>query len=217
MHIYEGILTATQHGREVLVAGALLAAAGTAIGLKKLEPQRLPQAAILSAAFFVISTIHVPLWPTSVHLLLTGLMGVILGWIAFPAVLVALILQAVFFSYGGLTALGVNTLVMASPAVACHYLFRRAVASENAAIVFGGGFSAGAVATLLGALVAIASLALAGKEFQSFGLVFFAAQLPLAAVEGFVAASVAVMIRKVKPELFDATLLAPVAVEYENG
>jgi cobalt/nickel transport system permease protein len=217
MHIYEGVLAASQHGREVLLAGAVLSAAGTAIGLKKLDPQRLPRAAVFSAAFFVISMIHVPLWPTTVHLLLTGLMGVMLGWAAFPVILVALILQAVFFSYGGVTTLGLNTFIMAAPAVACSYLFRRTVASENLAWVYGGGFAAGATAILLCAMLVACSLMLAGKEFDSLGRIFFAGQLPLAAVEGLVSASVIVLIRKVRPELLDAPMLATAHMEFENG
>jgi cobalt/nickel transport system permease protein len=217
MHIYEGVLAATQHGREILIAGAVLSGVGTAIGLKKLDPKRLPQAAVLSAAFFVISMIHVPLWPTTVHLLLTGLMGVMLGWAAFPVILAALILQAAFFSYGGLTTLGLNTFIMAAPAVVCHYLFRRVVVSENVALVYGGGFSAGAIATLLSAMLVACSLMLAGKEFDSLGRIFLAGQLPLAAVEGLVSASVIVLIRKVRPELLDAPTLAPVSLEFKNG
>ena len=42
MHLYEGILTATSGGREVLVAGTLVAAAGTAVGLRRLDYERIP-------------------------------------------------------------------------------------------------------------------------------------------------------------------------------
>ncbi len=110
MHIYEGILAATPAGREVLLAGAAAAAVGTAVGLWRLDYDRIPRTAVLSAAFFVASVIQVPLGPTSVHLLLGGLMGLVLGWSAFPAVLIALLLQAVFFSIGGLTRWGSTRL-----------------------------------------------------------------------------------------------------------
>lgn len=33
----------------------------------------------MTAAFFVASLIHVPIGPTSVHLLLNGLLGVVVG------------------------------------------------------------------------------------------------------------------------------------------
>jgi cobalt/nickel transport system permease protein len=217
MHIYEGVLSASQHGQEVLLAGAALAAAGTALGLKKLEPERLPQAAVFSAAFFVVSMIHVPLWPSSVHLMLTGVMGVMLGWVAFPVVLVALVLQALLFSYGGLTALGINTCIMAAPAVMCHYLYRRAVASEHESLAMCGGFAAGSTAILFAAMLVAGSLILSGKnEFDSLGKIFAILQLPLAVIEGLVTASVVVLVRKVRPELIDARILSPLSLEIEN-
>ena len=70
MHISEGVLSAP-----VLATGAALTAAGCGIGLKKLDYDRVPQVAILTSAFFVASLIHVPIGPSSVHLVLNGLMG----------------------------------------------------------------------------------------------------------------------------------------------
>jgi cobalt/nickel transport system permease protein len=213
MHIAEAILAGTAHGREILAAGAVVAAAGTAVGLRKLDYERVPQVAVLCAAFFVISLIHVPLGPVPAHLVLCGLMGLVLGWAAFPAVLVALALQSVFLSYGGLTALGLNTLVMAVPAVVCWYLFRRAVRSRFEPLVFVTGFLAGAVGMLLGATLAAAALFAAGKSFAPFAQVVLAAHLPMAVVEGLVTGSVVVLLRKVRPELLDAPMLAAVPQE----
>ena len=119
MHISEGVLSPA-----VLGAGAVLAAAGIVIGLRKLDYDRLMTVAILAAAFFVGSLIHVPIGPSSVHLILNGLLGMLLGWAAFPSIFVALMLQAILFQYGGITVLGVNTFNMAFPAVVCYYAFR---------------------------------------------------------------------------------------------
>ena len=126
MHISEGVLSGP-----VLVSGIVLAAGGTAVGLKKLDYDRIPQAGILAAAFFVASLIHVPIGPSNVHLVLNGIVGLLLGWGAFPAILVALILQAIFFQYGGITTLGVNTVIMAVPAVFCFHLFGRLVHKKS--------------------------------------------------------------------------------------
>ncbi len=209
MHIYEGILSVTPHGQEILVAGAIVAAAGTAIGLRKLEPERLPQAGLLSAAFFVASLIQVPLGPSSVHLVLSGLLGLVLGWAAFPAVLMALILQAAFFSIGGVTTLGLNTTIMALPAVVCFYLFRRAVSAHSERIVFVMAFACGATALIIGALITTGVLLFAGKGFAPLAALLLAVHLPSALVEGFVTAGVVVFIRKVRPELLDAPRLVP--------
>ncbi|MGD8881735.1 MAG: energy-coupling factor ABC transporter permease, partial [Desulfobacterales bacterium] len=92
MHISEGVLSGP-----VLISGGALTAAGTAIGLKKLDYDRIAQAGILAAAFFVASLIHVPIGPANAHLILNGLVGLLLGWAAFPVILVALVLQAVLF------------------------------------------------------------------------------------------------------------------------
>lgn len=43
---------------------------GTATGLKELDYDRIPRAAILSASFFVASLVHVPIGLSSVHLIL---------------------------------------------------------------------------------------------------------------------------------------------------
>jgi cobalt/nickel transport system permease protein len=208
VHICEGILLATTQGKVVLGGAALVAAAGTAVGLRRLDYERIPRAAVLSSAFFVISLIHVPLGPTSEHLVLGGLLGLVLGWAAFPAVLVALLLQAVLFSYGGLTTLGLNTLIMALPAVVCHYAFRRAVRSDHETLVFLAGFLAGATAILLGALLSAGSLMAAGRQFAGVGQLVLALHLPVALVEGVVTGSVVVLLRKVRPELLEAPPLA---------
>jgi cobalt/nickel transport system permease protein len=217
MHICEGILAGTPHGQALLLAGAAAAAAGTAIGLRRLDYDRVPQVAVLSAAFFVASLIHVPLGPTSVHLVLGGLLGLVLGWAAVPAVLVALTLQAVFFSFGGLTTLGLNTVVMALPAVACYHLFHSAIRNGSEFWVFWAGFAAGATAIVLGALLTAAALLIAGKEFETFSLMMLAGYLPLALVDGFVTGSVVVLVRKVRPELLNAPLLAPLCPEMSDA
>jgi len=217
MHVFEGVLAGTLHGKEVLAAGMVAAAAGTAVGLVKMDYDRVPRVAVLSSAFFIASMIPLPLPPTTVHATLNGLMGLVLGWAVFPAVLVALTLQAVFFSIGGLTTLGLNTVVMALPGVACHYLFRSMLRSGSEKTVFGVGFAAGATGILLGASLGGASLWVAGKQFETFGYVFVIANLPLATLEGLVTGSVVVLLRKVRPELLDAPLLIPVAQEAIDG
>jgi len=211
MHLYEGILSATSGGREVLAAGWVAAAAGTAVGLYRLDYERSPRTALLSAAFFVASMIQVPVGPSSVHLVLGGLMGLVLGWSTFPAVLSALLLQLVFFSPTGPTTLGVNTVIMALPAVACYYLFRPGVRSGRLPVVFLAASAAGATAILLGAVLSAGALMLSGREFQTAARAVLAVHLPVAVLEGLVTANVIVLVRKVRPEILQAPpLVAPV-------
>lgn len=217
MHIPEGLLSGTPLGLGVLGASTALTVAGTALGLRKLDYERMPRVAMLSSAFFVASLIHVPLGPTSAHLVLNGLLGLVLGWAAFPAILIALFLQAVFFGFGGLTMLGVNTLTMALPAVVSYYLFHGAARSDNDRTAFLAGLGAGAVTTLLGASLLSAALLAAGDGFAPIAKTALAVHLPLAGIEGCVTASAVMFLRKVRPELLEAPLLLPAHLEVSDA
>jgi len=217
MHIYEGILTATPAGQGVLLAGTIAAAAGTMIGLRRLDEDQIPKAAVLGSAFFVASAIQVPMFGSSVHLVLSGLMGLVLGWAIFPTVLVGLVLQVVFFSIAGPTVLGINTLIMALPGVICHYLFRWSVRSNDRWVIFASGLASGSVATILGALMSSAMMILANHSFVLLATGFLTVHVPVAAIEGLVTGSVVVLLRQVRPELLGAPALAPLAQEVADG
>ena len=70
MHISDGVLS-----KEVIIAGGALAASGTFIGLRKIDMDGIPKVAVMTAAFFVASLIHIPIGPTSVHLLFIGILA----------------------------------------------------------------------------------------------------------------------------------------------
>jgi cobalt/nickel transport system permease protein len=194
MHISEGVLSGP-----VLLGGASLTVLGTAIGLKKIDYDQIMTVAILSAAFFIASLIHVPIGPANAHLLLGGLLGVILGWAAFPSILVALLLQAVLFQFGGLTVLGLNTFNMAAPAVLCFYLFRPLLAKGNGS-KFSAAFACGFFAMLLSTILTAGSLALSGEAFENAARVLFYTHLPLMVVEGVITGFAYTFLAKVKPE-----------------
>ncbi|NQU25563.1 MAG: cobalt transporter CbiM [Candidatus Nealsonbacteria bacterium] len=215
MHISEAMLTDSLEGNLALGAGMALAAAGTAVGLRKMDYERIPQVAVLSSAFFVASLIQIP-GPIAVHLVLNGLMGLILGWAVFPAVLIALVLQAVLFLAGGLTAVGVNTVVMALPAIVCYYALNRSARSASEPVAFLAGFAAGATGVLLGIFLAAAALITAGEEFKLLGEGAVLWHLPVAVIDGLITGSAVVFLRKVRPELLEAPLLAN-QVEVTHG
>jgi cobalt/nickel transport system permease protein len=173
-----------------------------------MDYEQVPRVALVTAAFFVVSLIHVPLGVTSVHLVLNGLVGLILGWAAFPALLVALLLQAVLFGHGGILALGVNTLTMALPAVVGYYLFHRIVMTRHAALAFSSAVAAGALAMFLSALLTAAALWLAGEQFELLATAVVGFYLVVAAAEGVITGSVVLFLRKVRPELLETPLLA---------
>lgn len=185
---------------QVLVAGGVLAFAGTAIGLKKIDYDRIVHVAILASAFFVASLIHVNLGPSSVHLILNGVVGLLLGWAAFPAILVALLLQAVFFQYGGITALGVNTLIMATPAVVCYYLFSPFL-NRGKRTVFAVSFMAGAGSVLLSCLFLGFALYFTEKSFLEVSILIITANLPIMIIEGVVTGFMVTFLQRVYPEI----------------
>jgi cobalt/nickel transport system permease protein len=201
MHIADGALAAP-----VLIAGAVATVAGGAIGLRKLTMESIPAAGVLSATFFVASLIHFPVGPSSVHLILNGLAGLVLGWVAFPALLVALLLQAVFFGFGGLTVLGVNALIIAGPAVIMFYTCRRGVMSPNMAVATAWGAVAGAGAIVLTTGFVAAALALSGQQFIVAAELTFFLHIPVMIIEAAVTAFAVYLIRTVRPELFAALM-----------
>jgi len=195
MHISEGVLSAP-----VLLTGYGFAAAGCAVGLKKLDLEKISQAGVLSAAFFIASLIHVPLGPSNVHLIMNGIIGLILGWAAFPVILSALLLQAFIFQFGGLTTLGVNTVIMAVPSVCCHYLFLSMIHSHKTLLI-PASFLCGFLSVLGGAVIAGFSLYLTGDSFKAAAYALMAAHLPVMILEGIITSFSIVFIKKVYPEI----------------
>lgn len=196
MHISEGVLSGP-----VLLSGAALAAAGTAVGLKKLDYDQIAKAGMLSAAFFVASLIHVPLGPTSVHLIMNGVVGLFLGWPAFPAILVALALQAVFFQFGGITTLGVNTTLMALPAVLCYFVFSPLLFNRRPLVVLAAAFSCGSLSVFLAGVIASLALMFTEENFWSVAALVLAAHIPIMVIEGIVTALCVAFLRKVQPSM----------------
>ncbi len=194
MHISEGVLSA-----QLLIGGGVLAAAGTAIGLQKIDYNRIMEVSILSSTFFVASLIHVPLGPGSVHLILNGLLGMILGWASFPAILTALLLQAIFFQYGGLVVLGVNTFTMAAPAVLCFYLFRPLLQQPERRTL--AGFAGGFFSVFLSGILTASALALSDSGFLSIAQMVVASHLPVMIIEGFITMFTVSFLARIKPEI----------------
>jgi cobalt/nickel transport system permease protein len=195
MHISEGVLSGP-----VLISGGALAAAGTAIGLKKLDYDRIAQAGMLSAAFFVASLIHVPIGPSNAHLILNGLVGLLLGWAAFPVILVALVLQAMMFQFGGITALGVNTMIMALPAVICYLIFSRFL-HKKPLLALSAAFACGFLSVLFGAMILGLALIFTEENFFTVSAIVIAGHIPVMIIEGLITAVCVSFLKKVQPAM----------------
>ncbi len=200
MHISEGVLSAP-----VLVTGAGITATAVGYSLKKMEYKEVPKVAILSSVFFVASLIHLPLGPASVHLILNGIIGLLLGWSAFPAILVALVLQGILFQFGGITTLGINTLNMALPALVCFYLFQKVVHRKINLLTLILYFLCGFLAVFISAIMVAIALVFTGEPFIQVAKLIIIAHLPIMVLEGILTMFCIGFLKKVKPEILIIT------------
>ena len=195
MHISEGVLSPA-----VLAGGYILTAAATYISLRKTDYSRLTTTAVLASVFFVASLVHVPLGPGSVHLICNGLLGLFLGWAVFPALLIALLLQAILFRFGGIAVLGVNTFDMAFPALLCHYAFRPMLC-KTAGLRTVGAFCCGSLSVAGAAVCTALALGLTDEGFWTSAKIILVAHTPIMVLEGLIAALAISFIAKSRPEL----------------
>ncbi len=213
MHIPDGILPA-----QVCAAGYAVTGLATWYSLRQINRQpdptaAVPKASLLTAAFFVASSIYIPVPPASVHLILNGLLGVVLGYFAFPAILIGLCFQALVIGHGGITTLGVNAAMMGIPALLAYRIFQlrdsvgKPLKEPTRTGVFA--FLGGAIGLGVAALIFLALIIFnipaeldEGAE-QAAVLALSVSHVPLAIIEGIFTAMLVLFLRRVKPELLE--------------
>jgi cobalt/nickel transport system permease protein len=197
LHISDGVLSPQVWVSGYVITGGLT----TYILAKKIEINEIPKVSVVTSALFVASLIHIPVGPTSVHLVLSGLAGITLGLAAFPAIFVALTLQAFLFQHGGITTIGINTVIMGLPALAAYGVFTAGTRSniKGKYAVFGG--LAGGTAIVLG--IALLSLCLlnTGEYLEYVVPYVILAHLPVVAIEAIVVGAFAQFMERVRPQL----------------
>ncbi len=207
MHIPDGMLPL-----EICIAGYAGTAALTWLCIKKANSSSedtarvVSRASVMAAAFFVVSWIHIPLPPVSVHPVLAGLMGILLGWVSFPAILVGLFFQAAMFGHGGFTTLGVNALSMGGAALLSWGMYRLLRRQGERNILLSGfvaGFAGVSFAVIaVGSVLILTIPAYINTEAEvSAVLAMAVAHLPLALAEGVFTALVARFLLRVKPDM----------------
>jgi cobalt/nickel transport system permease protein len=194
MHISEGVLSTP-----ILVSSSVISLSLIAYGLKKLKADEIPLVAVFSALFFVSSFIHIPIGPASLHLVLNGILGAILGQRAFIAIAIALFFQALLFGYGGLSTLGINTFNLAMPAVIAGMILHLKI--PNPLIQKIQYFSIGFFAVFLSALFLTITLWLNDESFILAGNVAFLSNIPLMVIEGFITMVAIIFLQKTYPDL----------------
>lgn len=194
MHISEGVLKP-----DILVPAGIITAGLTAYLLYKIKPNDIVHTACMSAVFFVGSFVHFPLGPSSLHLVLGGIVGAFSGRFAFLSILVALLFQGIFFGFGGLSTLGVNTLIIGLPAIFGAYFVR--LGNQNNALkaklfYFLAGFVPVAISSILLSVV----LLLNGDEFRAIASLVLLTNSALCVIEGLICALLLSFIAKTYPE-----------------
>jgi len=218
MHISEGILPFNWALFWFCVSAPFLA-----LGLRTLARRSesdlasKPLAGMVAAAVFVISCmpIPVPLAGTCSHPCGTGLAAVLLGpTLSVVVAAVALLIQALFLSHGGLSTWGANLFSMGVlGSFAGYALFRgmRLAGFGLVAAAFAAGLAAD-WATYAGTAMIMAAGIRGSSPFWplagKIALAFVPTQLPLGIVEGAITAGMVSLLHKKRPDLLARTALA---------
>ena len=200
MHISDGVLSTP-----VWVGSYIVSAVISAVTIRKLKAEQIPKTAIMTSVFFVGSLVSVPFGPTSVHLVLNGLTGIILRPVAFVSILLGLFLQALLFQHGGLTTIGANSITIGLPAFlawGCFSFSKRSCSSLKISQAFWAGLSAGA-AILASTVILAVFLVTTGDEFITIARYAVIAHLPVMIVETLITGFIVSFLVKVKPEILE--------------
>ncbi|NGN68789.1 cobalt ABC transporter permease [Streptomyces sp. A7024] len=165
MHVPDGFIDAP-----VSVATGAVAAAAVAVSLRgarrELDERTAPLAGLVAAFIFAVQMLNFPVAAgTSGHLLGGALAAILVGpYTGVLCVSVVLIMQAVLFADGGLTALGVNITNMAVVTVVVAYLLFRGLLR-----VLPKGRTSLTAASFVAALISVPAAALAFTGMYALG------------------------------------------------
>ncbi len=193
----------------LLIGGGVVTAVLLAYTLSKMKTEDVPRLSVITAAVFVASLIHISIGPTSVHFILNGFAGVMLGILAFPCIFVAVVFQYFLFQHGGFTTIGINTVNMGVPALIAHLIFKTGTKfdirpeTKNRASLFGA--IAGGVAVVLALVLLAAELIAIGDVFHETTIFIVSTHIPIIAIEAIFTGVLVGFIATVEPELFRKT------------
>ena len=175
MHIPDGFIDGpTSAGAAVVAAGGMAACVRRAGAV--LDDRRVPLAGLVAAFVFAVQMLNFPVAAgTSGHLLGGALAAVLVGpAVGAVCVAVVLVVQALLFADGGLSALGLNVLDMALVTAFGAWLvfavLRRVLPDTPAAVAAASGVAA-AVSVPLSALAFVAEYAVGGTGGAAVGTV----------------------------------------------
>lgn len=194
MHISDGVLPL-----EVTVIISTISIIALYISIKSMDDDKITLISAMSAMFFISTFIHIPLGITQIHLLLVGVIGIFIGWSAFLAILISLILQALLLGYGGIVSLGVNLFIMAMPAIIVFYFYRGNFYKKlNDKLGF---FLIGFLGAFFSTLFLILILYFAKEEYEYAALSILGVNSFSMIIEGVVSMFLLLFIKKSYPKL----------------
>jgi cobalt/nickel transport system permease protein len=178
MHIPDGFISGG-----VSAGAAVAAAGGLGVALRRasqvLDERRVPLAGLVAAFVFAVQMLNFPVASgTSGHLLGGALAAILLGpSVGAVCVSVVLMVQALLFADGGISALGLNVLNMAVVTAfggyAAFVILRRLLPTTPGALVVASGIAAG-LSVVLSSVAFAGEYALGGAGGASVGTVLSA-------------------------------------------
>ncbi|MCG8923505.1 energy-coupling factor ABC transporter permease [Lentzea sp. CC55] len=208
MHMSDGLLNAP-----VSVAFLVIAALGVGFALVKaradLDDRTAPMAALVATFIFAVQMINFPILPgASGHLLGGALAAILVGpYVGALCVTIVLVVQALLFADGGLTALGANVTNMALIGTAAGFLvavalrkFARKGKGGLAAVAFVSAF----VNTLLAATGFVVEYAIGGAggvEIGKVALLMWGLHALIGIGEGLITAATVTSVASIRPDL----------------
>jgi cobalt/nickel transport system permease protein len=210
MHIANGIINGP-----VAAAFAALAAAVLVVCVLRarqdLDDRLAPMAGLVAAFIFAVQMVNFPVLPgVSGHLLGGAMAAILVGpWVGALCVAIVLVVQALVFADGGLTALGLNITNMALVGTAAGYLLVATLLRILPRTTTGLGLTA-FVASVVSVVVAsqgfILQYWMGGEVRLDMSLAGAAAVMAgvhtvIGVGEGLIAAATVVTVAKVRPDL----------------
>ncbi len=208
MHMSDGLVNApTAVAFGLFAAVALAVAAGRA--RSDLDERTAPMAGLVTAFVFAVQMVNFPILPgASGHLLGGALVAILVGpWVGALCIAIVLVVQALLFADGGLTALGTNITNMAVVGTFAGYavavaLRRLAARSRTGLLVTA--FLAALVNTLAAALAFVVQYAIGGAGGAALGTVLtlmVGLHLLVGIGEGILTAATVGAVAAVRPDL----------------
>ncbi|HYN95479.1 MAG TPA: energy-coupling factor ABC transporter permease [Pilimelia sp.] len=211
LHIGNGIINGPVSTAFVALA-ALAVAFSVGRGRRDLDDRLAPMAGLVAAFIFAVQMLNFPVLPgVSGHLLGGALAALLVGpWVGALCVSVVLVVQALVFADGGVTAIGLNVTNMALVGTAAAYaliavLLRVLPRTPGGLAVTA--FAASVLSVVVASQAFVLQYWLGGTtELQSYSLGAVAATMAgthtlIGIGEGLIAATTVVTVAKTRPDL----------------